>query len=555
MTTVTIISFTKKALTLLAISGFISCQSLSDLRSGSNEIITISLKDDKPVKIVKKSGPKLLTYKELRVLAENPISTGALAIKYKKLLSTPFIDNSAYFKSGMPEVSIHPILGKSLRISTWNIEKSVKAYEVGKILTSEAQFVKDMKDKIRKIPAIHSEAVRQRAAIAASDILLLQEMDIGHCRSRYLFAAEHLAKKLKMNFMYAPQQLEIDPVHLGIDHIKFGNGDVDAAPCHAIVGNSRVYRGVFGVAVLSRYPIKNIELFQLKTQPYNWYDGEIKKPDVLEIGRRKGSSAIFKFKPLRQVKVGGRAFTRVDLHVPGVPFETVSIINVHLEIKAHPKDREKQVKEILSYIKDIKNPVVMAGDFNSSSTDVSSTSIARFSRKTVTDPTKLLTAGLFVANVTGVNQLRAILNYYKNFKNPLAWSIPVILPNKTKGLFSAIENFRFSDGGAFDFRGKKSRSTNRRSGKLSNSNQRQGKGFSYSFSVPRSIGPIGCERLDWIFVKSFLTSSNQKNGSYRLAPHFGETLGLINLAVKDAYSDHHPITTVLPLGEPKLLSR
>ena len=548
-------SFTKKTLSLLAVAGLVSCQSLSGLRSDSNEIITISEKGANPVKIVRKSGPELLTYKELRILAENPIPTGALAVKYKKLLSTPFIDNSVYFKSGIPKASIHPTLGKSLRISTWNIEKSIKAYEVGKILTSEAQFVKDMKDKIRKIPAAHSEAVRQRAAIAASDVLLLQEMDIGHCRSGYLFAAEHLAKKMKMNFMYAPQQLEIDPVHLGLDHIKFGNGDVSAAPCRAVVGNPRVYRGVFGVAVLSRYPIKNVELFQLKTQPYDWYDGEIKKPDFLEIGRRKGSSAIFKFKPIREVKVGGRAFTRVDLHVPGVPLETVSIINIHLEIKAHPKDREKQVKEILTYIKDIKNPVVMAGDYNSSSTDVSSTSVARFSKKTVTDPTKLLTVGLFAANVTGVSQLRAIINGYKNFKNPLAWSVPILLPNKTKGLFSAVENFRFSDGGAFDFRGNKSRSTHRKSGKLSNSNQRHGKGFTYSFSVPRSIGPIGCERLDWIFVKSFLTSSNQKNGSYRLAPHFGETLGLINLSVKDAYSDHHPITTVLPLEEPKPLLR
>ncbi|MDC0088107.1 endonuclease/exonuclease/phosphatase family protein [Akkermansiaceae bacterium] len=547
-------TFTKKTLPLLAIAGLVSCQSLSDLRTGSSRIITSSVQDASPVKIVKRSGPDLLTYNELRSLAENPIPTGALADKYNKLLTTPFIDNSAYFRSGMPEASIHPTLGKSLRVSTWNIEKSIMAYEAAQIMTSETQFVKDMKDEVREVPKAHSEAVRQRAALAASDVLLLQEMDIGHCRSGYLFAAEHIAKKMKMNFMYAPQQLEIDPVHLGLDHIKFGNGDVDTEACRAIVGNPKVYRGVFGVAVLSRYPIKNVELFQLKTQPYDWYEGEIKKPDFLEIGRRKGSAALFKFQPIREVKVGGRAFTKVDLHVPGVPFETVSIINIHLEIKADPKDRQKQVEEILGYIKDIKNPVVMAGDYNSSSTDVRSTSVARFSKNTVTDPTKLLGIGLFAANVTGVNQLRGIINGYKNFKNPLAWSIPVILPNKTKGLFSAVENFRFSDGGAFDFRGDKSRSTHGKSGKLSNSNQRQGKGFTFSYSVPRSIGAIGCERLDWMFVKSFLTSSNQKNGSYRLAPHFGETLGLINLSVKDAYSDHHPITTVLPLEEPKPLS-
>ncbi len=544
----------KRCLPLIALAGLVSCQSLSDLRNSNNQIITQTPSGEtKTVNFVRKSSPDLLSYKELRSLAENPNPTGKLAEKYNKLLTTPYIDNSVYFRSGLPETSIHPQLGKSIRLSTWNIEKSIRAYEAGKMLTSESVFTDGLREKIKSEPNAYSEAVRQRAALAASDILLLQEMDIGHCRSGYLFAAKHLAQKLKMNFVYAPQQLEIDPVHLGLDHIKFDNGDVDQMACRALLGNSSTYKGVFGVAVLSRYPIKNVELFQLKTKPYDWYDGEIQKPDFLEKGRRKGSEALFKFQPIREVKVGGRSFTRVDLHVPGVPFETVTIINIHLEIKASPDDRRKQVKEILSYMKDIKNPVVMAGDFNSSSTDVRSTSVGRFSKKTVTDPTKLLGIGLFAANITGANQLRTIVNGYKNLRDPLAWSIPVILPNKTKALFSTIENFRFADGGAFDFRGDKSRSINGNSGELSNANQRHtGRGFTFTYSVPRSIGVIGCERLDWIFVKSFLTSPKQRNGSYRLAPHFGETLGLINLSSEDAYSDHHPITTVLPLEEPKL---
>lgn len=544
--------FRKQHLPLIIFTGLVSCQSLSDFRQADSAIIMGSGKGAKPVKVLRKSQPELLSFKELSSLAENPVPTGALAVKYNKLLSTPFIDNSAYFRSGMPKTAIHPTLGESLRVSTWNIEKSIKAYEVGKMLTSESYFESGMRDKVKVAPLVKSEAIRQRATLAASDILLLQEMDIGHCRSGYLFAARHLARKLKMNFVYAPQQLEIDPVHLGLDHIKFGNGDVDSEACRALLGNKATYKGVFGVAVLSRYPIKNVEVFQLKTQPYDWYEGEIKKPDFLEKGRRKGSQALFKFQPVREVKVGGRAFTRVDLHVPGVPLETVSVINIHLEIKATPNDRRKQVEEILGYIKDIKNPVVMAGDFNSSSTDVRATSVAKFSQKTVTDPTKLLGLGLFVANVTGANQIRAVINGYKNFRDPLAWSVPVILPNKTKGLFSTVEKFRFSDGGAFDFRGDKLRSANGNTGKLSNSNQRHnGKGFTFSYSVPRSIGVIGCERLDWIFVKSFLNSPNQKNGSYRLAPHYGETLGLVNLSMNEAFSDHHPITTVLPLNDPE----
>ena len=237
--------------------------------------------------------------------------------------------------------------------------------------------------------------------------------------------------------------------------------------------------------------------------------------------------------------------------MPGIPLDTLTIINIHLEIKTSPKERRRQVEEILGYIKDIKNPVVMAGDFNSSSRDVSATSYGKVASETATDPSRLLSAGLFAANVTGVSQVRGIVNGFKNLGDPLAWNIPVVLPNKTKGLFKTVKNFRFDDGGAFDFRGDKSRSMFGRSGELSNANQRESyKGFTYTYSVPRSIGVLGCERLDWIFVKSFLSAPEQKDGSYRLAPHFGETLGLVNLSVEKPFSDHHPITTVLPLTEP-----
>lgn len=133
--------------------------------------------------------------------------------------------------------------------------------------------------------------------------------------------------------------------------------------------------------------------------------------------------------------------------------------------------------------------------------------------------------GLFDANITGVSQVRSIVNGFKNLGDPLTWNIPVLLPNKTKSLFNTVKNFRFDDDGAFDFRGDKSRSTFGNSGELSNSNQRQNKGFTYTYSVPRSISVLGYERLDWIFVKSFLSAPLEKGGSYRLAPHFGETLG------------------------------
>lgn len=551
--------FLRRTLSLTTITttlSLLSCQSLSTMMSGESRIIDGTGENATAAKILPNSRPRLLGFKELTRLVENPNPEGPLRNKFEKLLTTPFVDNSVYFRSGLPETNVHPELGPSLRISTWNIEKSVRAQEAGEALTSEASFERMLRPEYRREPMARDEAIRQRAVLAASDVLLLQEMDIGHCRSGYLFAAQHLARKLKMNFVYAPQQLEIDPVHLGLDHIHFDNGDTDSQACRALMSKPDAYKGVFGVAVLSRYPIKNVELFQLKEQPYDWYEGEIQKPDFLEIGRRRGANAIFQFQPIREVKAGGRAFTRVDLHVPGIPLETLSVINIHLEIKATPKQRRQQVEEILGYIANIKNPVVMAGDFNSSATDVSATSFSKFAKNTTTNPRTLLALGLWVANITGISQARGIVNGLKNLRDPLAWNIPIILPNKTKRLFRTIENFRFEDGGSFDFRGDPDRSMHGRHGKLSNSNQRHSaKGFTFTYSLPRPIGVIGRQRLDWIFVKSLLTSPTDRRGPYRLAPHFGETLGLVNLAVSKPFSDHHPITTVLPIAEPAAPTR
>ena len=476
-------------------------------------------RDPNPHPIVTRSGPQLLTFDELKLLATNPKPTGRLGAKLDRLFSTPFVDNSAFKRSGLPSHRIQPGLGPSLRISTWNIEKSVRIADAARLLRSGASFRQMLHPEIARSGAAYADAERQRAILAASDVLLLQEMDLGHCRSDYLFAADYLAKQLGMNYAYAPQQLEIDPVHLGLDDLELENMDVESNGCGDVPGNASRYRGVFGVAVLSRFPIKQTQLFQLQTQPYDWYADEAERADPLEKGRKFGTAAVFRVRPVREVKVGGRAFTRVDLHVPGLPNETLTVINVHLEIKTTPRKRQRQLEEILAHMRQIRNPVVMAGDFNSSAIDVSPTSIPRATKRATTDSTNIVSAGLYAANATGMSHLRRVLNLYKNFRDPLAWHLPVILPNRVKGLFNTIEDFRFADGGAFDFRGDSRRSLSAIGSQLANSNQRHFlKGFTFTFSVPRPIGPIGRQRLDWIFVKSFLTHPNARNGSYRACP-------------------------------------
>lgn len=543
---------TSKALLGLFFLISTACQSAKQPQRVAS--ISTAKRDPQPDQILKDRSPRLLSFGELQALLRNP-ENKVLQKKARKLFSSPFIDNSAFRKKGIPAVSKHSEFGPVLRVSSWNIEKSLTINDVAEVLNCEEAFREDLKQKTATSSKKLEKALRQRAKLAASDILLTQEMDLGNSRSEYVFAAKKLAEELGMNFVFAPQQLEIDPVYLGLDQeIDFPHKTKKSA---ALDGKKQVdqskYKGVFGVAVLSRYPIKKVQCFPLETPSYDWYSGEIKKPDVLELYRRMSAKTLFHSEFQREVKMGGRGFTRVDLHVPNVPHETVSVINVHLEIKVEPRKRVEQLKEILSYIKEIENPVVLAGDFNSASRDISATSVYRFVSRASTNPSNMLSAGLSLANTVMINPFRQVLNEVKNFQDPLAWNLPVVLPNNTNSLFRMLKEYRFSDGGAFDFRGDQERSVNGNTGILANSNQRSNlKGFTYTFNLPRPIGPFGRERLDWMFVKSFLSDSTDKKGSYRLAPHHGETLSLMNTAVKKRYSDHHPITVLLPLSELKL---
>ena len=314
------------------------------------------------------------------------------------------------------------------------------------------------------------------------------------------------------------------------------------------------YKGVFGSAVLSKYPIKYVELRPLETKPYDWYWGEQKKVGIAEGVRRIGAKGVFKNIIERELKVGNRHYFRVDLDVPDLPEKTLTVINIHLEAKSQPKDRKKQMEEILSYVQDIKHPVILMGDFNTVIQDISPTTVYRVTKRTVTDPTVVVSAAVTVLFPYAilVNTSRFISNFTKNFNNPTAINIPIIAPNKIRSFFKMMKKYRFSDGGAFDFRGDKKRSINGKKRMLSNSNQRGTKGFVTTFRVRRPLGIIGKYKLDWVFVKSYLKDPKDKSGPYRFAPHFGETLEDMNFELELPLSDHSPIVVDLPFNEPQI---
>ncbi|MBI4358335.1 MAG: endonuclease/exonuclease/phosphatase family protein [Candidatus Omnitrophica bacterium] len=504
---------------------------------------------------VKHQEPNFLTFQELKALSRHPKPGWFLARKLQQFWRTPIISNEAYYRGAKPYRPRDPKLGPYLRLVSWNIEKS---YEMQHAISafSSAQKFESLIDpaKAPRGSSVYQNLLRQREKLANADVIVLQEMDIGVKRSNYIDAARELAKALDMNYTYGAEQLEIDPVYLGLEKINYADGTIDQEATDYYAVDPVQYKGVFGCAVLSRYPIKQVQVFQLKNQAYDWYRGEEPKIGFVEKTRRAGAKTVFKNVMTREMKAGGRIYFRVDLAVPGVPGGTVTIINIHLEIKCQPKGREAQMAEIFSYIKNIKSPTVVVGDFNSAPHDLSPTSAWRVTERLAKNPETWVSVGtsLFLPHALLLNASRLTTRWTKNLQDPTAKNIPVVLPNPVKPLFDMIENYRFNDGGAFDFRGDMIRSISGNDGTLANSNERDLKGFKTTFSVKRPVAVvIGKYRLDWVFVKSFLKDPRDRTGSYRFAPHFGETLEEMNTSLLTPISDHHPNVVDIPFEEPQ----
>jgi hypothetical protein len=209
------------------------------------------------------------------------------------------------------------------------------------------------------------------------------------------------------------------------------------------------------------------------------------------------------------------------------------------------------MEELLVLLRDIPNPVIVAGDLNTTGGDSSPTSIKRQIYQRLGSASFWTNTGIKYATGVGVlyDVVRRGLNIAKNQDDPTAQNIPLVATNREAELFNVFEDFRFQDGFAFDLRGNKERTINGTEGTLANSNQRDTKGFATTFEFERALG-VGKVKLDWILVKAYSTRPRDDNQPYRFAPHFARTLDSIDYALPARLSDHNPISVDLPFEEP-----
>lgn len=152
-------------------------------------------------------------------------------------------------------------------------------------------------------------------ALQDVDVILANELDAGMYRSGNLDTTRELGKALGMNYVY------------GIEFITRNAGKN---------GNTQ---GLHGNAILSRFPLHNCKIVQLPIQ-FDWYY----MPGDSRLGTR---NAIF-----AEAEVA--------------PGKRVGLVSVHMENRANPQERERQMKYLLDQVEEHFGdlPVLIGGDMN-----------------------------------------------------------------------------------------------------------------------------------------------------------------------------------------------
>lgn len=509
------------------------------------------------VNIVKaqQPAPTLLTYRELVQLYEQETPSRVLQDKLQGLLTTPFVSNTAAARGMKPRLPSTPTLGQFVRVVEWNIERGLEYDAVRKAFTDPAQFA-------RLIDATaHSntsqtvkEILDQVRLLKDADVIILNEVDWGMKRTNYRNVAADLATALGMNYTYGVEFVEVDPIALGTEKFEELSPADRRKLTTEIKVNAARYRGLHGTAILSRFTLNNVRLEPFVHQPHDWYKDEKESVKPLEAGKRAAGEVAFKEKVFREVRRGGRMMLTAEIVDERLPGGRMIIVATHLEDKTKPEGRRKQLEEVLTRIKSVSAPVVLAGDMNTSTHDGTPMSVGRALKNRLGSRTFWAKQGLGI--LTGVKLPSLLLtgmNTYRTQADPTVRSIPLIASNPEAEFFDDLKDFRFADESAFDFRGERERSIGNKDETLANSNERGDKGFVTTFEVERTIGFVGKFKLDWIFVRPpELKDPDNKNQPHRFAPHFGRTLKQLNDALKEPISDHAPITVDLPLAEPEI---
>jgi hypothetical protein len=86
----------------------------------------------------------MMNYQELVALGEQQTIEPALAAKLHTLLTTPFVNNEAYFNGIKPTRPNLKGIGPSFRLVEWNIERGIELDKIKLLLTDKQAFINEV---------------------------------------------------------------------------------------------------------------------------------------------------------------------------------------------------------------------------------------------------------------------------------------------------------------------------------------------------------------------------------------------------------------------------
>jgi len=329
---------------------------------------------------VRDSAPKLFSYDELVQLSLDQEMSPGLAEKLRIVTTTPFINNEAYLSGARPKPLVVAALGPSLRVAFWNIERGLELDYIVLFLKDKDAFMAKIAEERKKasesgkrVRNVQLEKIPEEIeTLKSADVWILNEVDWGVKRTEYREVVRELGKALNMNWAYGVEFLEIDSKQLGTDTFEDRESEEERKQLLEFfkVDKEKV-RALHGNAVLSRYPIRSARLVPF-TIGYDWFQES--KIRTLEKAKRKAAILIGE-DLLQEVRRGQRSTLYVDLDVPDAPGQRVTIASTHLENRTKPSIRRQQMEELLKEVHDIRNPVVIAGDMNTTGSNSTPTSV------------------------------------------------------------------------------------------------------------------------------------------------------------------------------------
>lgn len=493
----------------------------------------------------------LLSYPDLVRLYDDENPSAELQDRLTKLLNTPFVSNEASARGVKPLKPNSQPNGRFIRVAAWNIERGLEFDAV------KAAFIHDQKF-FRRIQLSGgstkgsqlANVLSQSAELRQADIVVLNEVDWGLKRTGYRNIAKDLAVATGMNYAFGVEFVEVDPLTLGTETLEGEIASDKAELVRNIAVDKARTLGLHGTAILSRFPLRNVRIFRFANQGHDWYADEKKRVSKLEHGKRKGAGVVFEEKIAREVRRGGRMMLLADIEDPDIPGGKLTVVATHLESRTKSGNRVKQLEEVLTQIKGIEHPVILAGDMNTSGSDATPTSFQREVKKRMGSTSFWATQSVKYASGVGLlyDLTLGAVKKGRTWNDPTVKSVRFVSENPEEKFFTTLKSYRFADGNAFDFRGTKAFSVGASEATLANSNERASKGFASTFEL---VGKITVPlKLDWILVKpASLTDPDDRKQSYLFAPRFGRTLKRLNYSLKDRISDHNPVITDLPLSE------